>query len=143
MKKCMKCGETLPLQEGFYPHSKMKDGYLNKCKTCAKLDTVQNRRKRVEYYRQYDDQRRDLPHRILARAAFQKKSRMQNPHKYTARQHATRALAAGKLIKEVCYFCGSDQNIEMHHQDYSKPLQVHWLCLVCHRKLDNMQGVHD
>lgn len=37
----------------------------------------------------------------------------------------------GKLRPEPCADCGSP-HVEMHHPDYSKPLQVEWLCRPCH-----------
>ena len=52
-KECFKCRRVLPVDE-FYPHSKMADGRLNKCKSCTRCDTIQNRRKHAEYYREYD-----------------------------------------------------------------------------------------
>lgn len=37
MKTCFKCGISKPLHD-YYTHERMKDGYLNKCKACTKLD---------------------------------------------------------------------------------------------------------
>lgn len=37
----------------------------------------------------------------------------------------------GRLKQEPCIKCG-DENSQMHHDDYSKPLEVTWLCRECH-----------
>jgi hypothetical protein len=35
-----------------------------------------------------------------------------------------------------CVKCG-DENSQMHHEDYDKPLEVIWVCRPCHLKLHN------
>ena len=43
-----------------------------------------------------------------------------------ARSYANVYLKRGKLVRQPCEVCGADA--EMHHDDYSKPLDVRWLC---------------
>ena len=51
--------------------------------------------------------------------------------KHNARSYARVYLARGKLVKRPCENCGNEQ-VEMHHADHSKPLEVTWLCRKCH-----------
>ncbi|MFB1064948.1 hypothetical protein [Natrinema sp. H-ect4] len=70
---------------------------------------------------------------------YRYKKRMQEkyPHKVAARKKVFEALRTGKLEKEPCEKCGSTENVEAHHEDYSRPLDVTWLCGSCHRDLHN------
>ena len=47
-------------------------------------------------------------------------------------------LKAGKLKKpDACEVCGTkDKRLEASHSDYSRPLDVRWLCKSCHAKED-------
>jgi hypothetical protein len=50
-----------------------------------------------------------------------------------ARRAVDTAIQSGRLIRpETCSACGSHAPIEAHHPDYSKPLEVVWLCNPCH-----------
>lgn len=54
--------------------------------------------------------------------------------KDNARSYAGVYKRRGKLIQKPCEKCNS-QDSEMHHEDYSKPLEIIWLCRSCHLKL--------
>ena len=45
----------------------------------------------------------------------------------------TRAIRSGDLIPRRCQSCNGRLNVQAHHEDYSKPLDVLWLCASCHR----------
>jgi hypothetical protein len=50
-----------------------------------------------------------------------------HPEIRVARYIANNALRAGQLIRKPCEICGSTKT-EGHHDDYSKPLEIRWLC---------------
>ena len=57
-------------------------------------------------------------------------------------KHRVRALTrsyvkAGKLIKMPCEVCGTKINVEAHHDDYDKPMDIRWLCRNHHREHHN------
>lgn len=49
------------------------------------------------------------------------------------RSYANVYKRRGKLTQEPCSECGSPDS-QMHHHDYTKPLEVEWLCRKCHLK---------
>jgi len=55
-----------------------------------------------------------------------------NPEKIKARNAVNHAIEYGKLVREPC-FCGNKKS-EAHHEDYSKPLDVVWLCRKHHKR---------
>jgi hypothetical protein len=62
-------------------------------------------------------------------ANYRKEWQKRNPEKRRAQNAINNALRDGKITKpENCQKCGSDGRIEAHHPDYSKPLEVAWLC---------------
>lgn len=53
-----------------------------------------------------------------------------------------KAALKGKLIKpSICSLCGTiTDNIIGHHGDYTKPLDVIWVCWSCHNNLHKHGG---
>lgn len=139
LKRCFKCGSELPLTE-FYRHSGMNAGLMGKCKQCTRDDTRLNRAANKEYYRRYDQMRALDPKRVAAREAYMKSERgkanaekarkmheARAPFKKAAATMVGNALRDGKLTKGPCVVCGSAET-DGHHFDYSRPLDVIWLC---------------
>lgn len=136
MKSCFKCKRELPLTE-FYKHSAMEAGVLGKCKDCTRDDVTENRIKNVGRIREYDRRRSSEPHRIELR----KRVCAEWAAKYPERRRAQ--IALGNAVRDrrikrpdTCQRCGIAGRIEAHHADYSKPLEVEWLCKPCHAQAD-------
>lgn len=130
MKRCFKCGEDKPLDE-FYRHPRMADGHFNKCKDCAKTDTREHRRV-SERPREYDRERNHRPERRGRWEEKRIKYRYRNPEKYKAHNALNRAVKDGRVMRQTCEVCG--EKAQAHHDDYSKPLDVRWLCPLHHAR---------
>lgn len=131
-KTCFKCGAERPLSE-FYRHPMMADGHLNKCKECAKQDVKKNYEKKVDYYRTYDKSRNKSQKRRNMRQEYLLWYEEAFPEKIMARRILNHAIRDGKLIRLPCERCGRKDG-HAHHEDYSRPLDVVWLCPPHHRQ---------
>lgn len=135
MRTCCQCGAS------FAPTGK---GY--RCPPCRKIydqnwranrkaegKPVSGTRMSREYHQGYEvlyRQQPDVKERLRQRA----KDRRNNPderHKHVARWQVNRAVASGRLTKLPCVVCASAKS-QGHHEDYSRPLDVVWLCAKHH-----------
>lgn len=58
-----------------------------------------------------------------------------NPEKRKAHSKINNMLRDGKLIKpDNCDDCGEKTKLFGHHEDYSIPEVVMWLCDICHKQ---------
>lgn len=64
-----------------------------------------------------------------------------NPEKRRAHQQVNADIKAGKLIVQPCSRCGSTDNVQAHHNDYSKPRDIDWLCFEHHLEL-HRKSIH-
>lgn len=140
-KSCKDCGEMKPLQGGFYPHSGMADGFLNSCKECRKAYAASRVEPRRAARAKYEKWRSQQPDRKAKKVAYEMAHRRANPEKYKARMAVGNAVRGGKLLKPATCPCGSGGRPEAHHHDYSKPLDVEWMCFKCHREVGHGQVV--
>ena len=84
-------------------------------------------RKVKEWYEKNIEKRREVRRKQSLRY------RKVNREKCLCRAETTRMIKVGEIQREVCCKCG--EKAEAHHEDYSNPLQVTWLCRKHHREL--------
>jgi hypothetical protein len=132
-KVCRRCSIEKPITE-FYEHAKMLDGHLNICKDCVKF--------RVKKYRQENDSVREYdrfryhndPIRKQKTAETARKWNERNREGYVAHYTVSNAIRDKRLKRMPCIVCG-DPKGHAHHEDYSKPLEIIWLCSIHHHRL--------
>jgi hypothetical protein len=143
-KKCARCGETKTLGQ-FHKNKAAKDGHCEVCKICAIARTRQWYAENPERVRRWhlENPERLREHRKTwlkknpeFRSQANKRYRTKHPQKIKAHMVLNYAVTSGKIIRpETCISCGAGGRIEGHHPDYSKPLEVIWVCVPCHKKI--------
>lgn len=130
--QCRVCGQTKK-QDEFYSKQLRKCGSVGECKDCTKR-RVRSRSRSNSAVQAYDRLRARRPKvadRIRKNAADWN---AKNPAAYKAHNAVSNAVRDGRMTKEPCLFCG-EKKVHGHHRDYSKPLDVVWLCPKCHHRL--------
>lgn len=121
-KVCSKCKERKPLA-AFHRHSKNKDGHQSYCKACSNVAarsasrtrlTASNKRPATAGQRERRQQRR-----------------LRTVGKIQANRAVANAVKKGVLVRQPCEVCGATK-VHAHHDDYSKLLDVRWLCPAHH-----------
>ncbi|MHA2246060.1 MAG: hypothetical protein ACXADY_13940 [Candidatus Hodarchaeales archaeon] len=149
VKRCSQCREMKPTYE-FHKNKTRKDGLSPQCKECVGKRAKRRYKARREEYitKQREYSRRNMEkererlrkyyqnHRQVVLERITKHKEM-NPHKNKARMELAYAIEKRDIIRpEICSECRkSSDNIQAHHEDYSKPLDVQWLCPSCHNRL--------
>lgn len=110
----------------------MADGLLGKCKTCTKADVKARYAASLPERHAYEKARYQTSARKEYARAASKLHAQRNPEKQKARTAVGNAIRDGRLRRLPCEVCGIEKT-QAHHEDYSKPLDVRWLCFRCHR----------
>lgn len=121
-----------------YRVDKMKNN-LKKCQKCLEVKDIgefyilrnwRNPSSNVYFHRSYCKgcwYERSKP--------YAKKSLEKNVFKNRCRALSRKAIKEGILVKSPCEVCGTENDVHVHHEDYTKPLEVSWLCRSHHEQL--------
>ena len=64
---------------------------------------------------------------------YHKEWKINNKDKYLAQKKVQNRIHRGVIEKpDYCQMCGRECFIHGHHADYSKPLDIIWICPKCH-----------
>lgn len=146
-KQCSKCKEAKGVDH-FYKLTGRKAQLRSQCKECTSEWAKQHRSKNIDEYIKRDrDFRAKNPERVNREAAARyrknrdkilaknKKRLEDNPIEHTARMRFAARVRGGYIIPPLkCEGCGDERSLHGHHDDYSKPLEVRWLCVPCHMR---------
>jgi hypothetical protein len=79
------------------------------------------------------------PEKIREYRKFRRPLYRVSAEKLSARNAINKAIMSGKITKpEVCEACGDRGLTHGHHDDYSKKLEVRWLCAPCHGEVHRL-----
>lgn len=131
MKVCSACGVEKPYEE-FHRSRHMKDGYRSQCRPCHIRQNAESDKRNPErvlrQQRKYRERNREK-----VRAAT-KAWHEANPKKRRMQGRVQDAVRSGRLVRpSACEECGKEGQVDGHHDDYDKPLDVRWLCCRCHK----------
>lgn len=145
-KECTVCKTTKPLEE-FGKSNKGKYGHDAQCKKCKYAKTgrahfLRNKEKCYENAAKWHAKNRDhINKKTRERYAIDKSPIIERDRKHAEKikaQHLVQThVRRGKIIKPtICSICNCEsKRIEGHHHDYSKPLEVIWVCNRCHHNI--------
>src|SRR3990167_2067628 len=89
---------------------------------------------RKAYFIEWHRKHRPTPER--KRMAYEASQRWEAKNRQKRKTHLIlkKAIKYGKLKREPCKVCGEERT-DGHHEDYSKPLEVIWVCRQHHKDL--------
>lgn len=139
---CRECNEVKNTKTEFYRHHTNLIGYSTRCKLCD--NKIHSKKIRDKY--SIDSKKlllkanKDLGIDIINN----RKKRKKQDNKRKSRELLRYRVYSGDIKKLPCTFCGNI-NSNAHHEDYSKPFEVIWLCrkhhMLVHKKYPTEQEI--
>jgi hypothetical protein len=65
---------------------------------------------------------------------YKKRFAEKSPEKVRAHRKVAYEIQMGRLTRKPCTVCATTVRVHAHHDDYSKPLQITWMCQPCHNR---------
>lgn len=129
---CGCCKLSKPASD-FWKDQSRGNGLCSNCKNCMNL------KNRERYQRNKDKYRPRIAKSARKYSTIRSRQNWKKfPEKIKAHNILHYWIKNGKVVKLPCRDCGNKKS-EGHHPDYSKPLEVIWLCSL-HHKAEHGRG---
>ena len=146
-KYCPSCKKIKKSKE-FYKYTNGSLRYVckictnEKCKIYCEKNSLKISERRKKYYLKRHDYFIEKG-KLYARSPKGKEAKLKTvknsykkfPEKFKARSKFHYYLRKGTIKRLPCEVCG-EVKTEGHHQDYTKPLEVKWLCMYHHKLIE-------
>jgi len=169
VEKCCNTCARVKRFEDFHLNAGAKDGHRGECKEChntykrtfraahPELCQARDRERRAQNAEHINKLRRarrlgikdwvnqqqrqwraSHPERVRF---FHLQQKERHPIKYAAQRQVTVAIKNGTLVQpDRCENCGDGAAVVGHHCDYAFPMEVMWLCVICHTTWHRKNG---
>lgn len=150
LKICTTCKKRKSVSD-FNKRSISNDGLAYVCRKCSsiyyKKNPVRYKKRATVWAKKNRKRRLEILKKSSAKnyertLQYIKKKRILEPEKYKARNKLANGRRLGWVtVPDRCEDCGKKfpkHRIQGAHTDYSKPLDVRWLCQKCHYAFDNL-----
>lgn len=138
-KRCPRCERDLP-HDCFSRDARTKSGLRCYCRECTAAkrkeqhwsegmtnEQLEARRVRARQWKEANPDRH---------AANTISYLRRHPDRAAAGQAVRKAIREGRLARQPCEVCGTETDVHAHHEDYSRPFEIRWLCRAHHAAAD-------
>lgn len=102
-----------------------------KAKDAARRQTPEHKEKALQWKHKWREENKEYWNEY-------QRNYFQTPEakaKQSARRTVSNAIRDGKLQKQPCCVCGTLNDVQAHHEDYDRPLDVVWVCRNHHSEI--------
>ena len=147
MKTCSTCGKEKEVTDYYPNYAKCKSCFYEVVKKYRASERGKEARRKEAINTRLSGKKQERQKRYektekakLADKRYEQK-RYQSPEgklRQAAKNAVKYAVKTGKLVKEPCFICGSEESVA-HHSSYARDMRlvVTWLCTPHHNEIHN------
>lgn len=134
--QCTKCEQWLPVN-AFYTEKRSRFGIKSECKKCHVQTSLESRDQTKS---------RESNRRWMKESGYSKRPEVKERERARSKRRSRSIAAKSRDIlndavnngiidrPSYCPLCGKNGDVDGHHDSYYRPIEVKWMCPLCHAK---------